>query len=98
MNTMVACDFFCKKVWTPLGTKLAYVLVFVHLGSRRVFASPATLHPNSDWMQQQSRNLRMWAEEQAIDLRFLIHDRDTKFTEAFDESFKREKEIGRAHV
>ena len=90
VNTMVACDFFCKKVWTPLGTKLAYVLVFVHLESRKVFASPATLHPTGEWMQQQSRNVRMWAEDQGIDLRFLIHDHDTKFTQAFDETFKRE--------
>jgi len=33
----------------------------------------------------------MWADEEGIDLRFLIHDRDTKFTEAFDEHFKRDR-------
>lgn len=90
VNTMVACDFFCKKIWTPLGIKLAFVLVFIHLGSRKVFASPATFTPTGDWMVQQSRNVRMWAEEQGIDLRFLIHDRDTKFCGAFDDAFKRE--------
>ncbi len=64
--------------------------MFIHLGSRKVFVSPATLTPTGAWMQQQSRNVRMWAEEQGIDLRFLIHDRDTKFTDAFNEPFKRE--------
>jgi putative transposase len=87
---MVACDFFCKTVWTPFGKKVAYVLAFIHLGSRKVFTSPATYCPTGDWMQQQSRTVRMWAEEQGIDIRFLIHDRDTKFTEAFDAAFDRE--------
>ena len=41
-------------------------------------------------MQQQARNANMWAEEEGIDLRFLIHDRDSKFTEAFDDHFRRD--------
>ncbi|MEI8195775.1 MAG: integrase core domain-containing protein [Phycisphaerae bacterium] len=90
VETMVATDFFCKNIWTPFGKKAAYVLAFIHLGSRRVFVSPATFCPTGEWMQQQSRNVRMWAEEQGIDIRFLIHDHDTKFTEAFDEAFQRE--------
>jgi putative transposase len=89
VNTMVACDFFVKAIWTPLGKKMAYVLAFIHLGTRKVFVSPATEHPTEAWMLQQSRNIRMWADEQGIDLRFLIHDRDTKFSEAFDQTFKR---------
>jgi putative transposase len=40
-------------------------------------------------MQQQARNVSIWAEEEGIDVRFLIHDRDSKFTEAFDEHFCR---------
>jgi putative transposase len=88
MNVMVACDFFCKTVWTPLGKHVAYVLTFVHLGSRKVFTSPSTLNPTDEWMQQQARNGSMWAEEEGIDIRFLIHDRDTKFTDAFDEHFR----------
>jgi putative transposase len=89
MNVMVACDFFCKTVWTPLGKHVAYVLAFVHLGSRKVFLSPSTLNPTDEWMQQQARNASMWADEEGIDVRFLIHDRDCKFTEAFDEHFRR---------
>lgn len=90
VNTMVACDFFCKTVWTPLGQKMGYVLAFIHLGSRKVFVSPATFHPTEEWMGQQARNVRMWAEGEGIDLRFLIHDRDTKFNEAFDAAFDRD--------
>jgi len=89
MNVIVACDFFCKTVWTPLGRKTAYVLMLIHLGSRKVFLSPATYNPDDDWMCQQARNARMWAEDEGVDVRFLIHDRDTKFSAAFDRHFKR---------
>jgi len=41
-------------------------------------------------MQQQARNAGMWAEDEGINLRFLIHDRDSKFSEAFDEHFRRD--------
>jgi putative transposase len=82
MNVM-ACDFFCKTVWTPLGRELAYVLAFIHLGSRKVFLSPSTFHPAGEWMRQQARNVSIWADEEGIDVRFLIHDHDTEFTEAF---------------
>ncbi|MFA6132855.1 MAG: integrase core domain-containing protein [Phycisphaerae bacterium] len=91
MNVMVACDFFCKTLWTPLGKRVAYVLAFVHLESRKVFLSPATLNPTDEWMRQQARNVDMWAEEEGINLRFLIHDRDAKYSQAFDEHFHREK-------
>jgi putative transposase len=47
------------------------VLVFIHLGSRRVFASPATYHPDSDWVIQQARNASMWMEEKGIAARWI---------------------------
>jgi len=90
MNVMVACDFFCKTIWTPLGKKTAYVLAFIHLASRKVFLSSSTCNPTDDWMRQQARNARMWAEDEGIDVRFLLHDRDGKFTDSFDEHFHRE--------
>ena len=89
MNVMVATDFFTKTIWTPLGKRTAYMLSFIHLGTRKVFLSPSTYHPTGEWVRQQARNLRMWAEDQDIDIRFLIHDRDSKFTEDFDEYFSR---------
>ena len=64
------------------------MLSFIHLGSRKVFLSPSTYYPTGEWMRQQARNLWMWAEDEGIDIRFLIHDRDSKFTEVFDEYFR----------
>ncbi len=91
MNVMIAADFFCKTVWTPLGKQTAYVLAFIHLGSRKVFLSPSTLNPTNEWMCQQARNAHMWAEDESIDIRFLLHDHDAKFTAAFDEYFRRDR-------
>ncbi len=88
VNTMVATDFFCKNIWTPLGKRVAYGLMFIHLGSRKVFVSPSTYRPTEDWVKQQACNVGMWLEEEQLPHRFLIHDRDTKFNESFDQTFK----------
>jgi len=90
MNVMVAADFFCKTIWAPLGKHTAYVLAFIHLGSRKVFLSPSTLNPTNEWVCQQARNVHMWAGEEGIDIRFLLHDHDTKFTKGFDAFFDRD--------
>ena len=84
METMVACDFFSKTVFTLRGPRTAYVLMFIHLGSRRVFCSAPTYAPDSAWVTQQARNTLMWCEEQGITPDFLIRDADTKFSASFD--------------
>ncbi|NOX60188.1 MAG: transposase [Planctomycetes bacterium] len=48
---------------------------------------PATYHPNRQWMMQQVRNVQMWLDDEGIDARFLIRDRDTEFAPAFDALF-----------
>ena len=84
METMVACDFFSKTVFTLRGPRTAYVLMFIHLGSRRVFCSAPTYAPDSAWVTQQARNTLMWCTEQGIMPKFLIRDADTKFCTRFD--------------
>lgn len=88
MNTLVACDFFTKKILTPLGTPTAWCLFFIHLETRRVFTCPATYEPNERWMKQQARNAMMWMDEQGIKAEFLLHDRDTKFCRGFRSIFR----------
>ena len=87
-QSMVACDFLCKEVFTPLGKKMAYLLMFVHHDSRKVWVSPATYHPDEDWVCQQAKNVQMWLEDGGIAQRFLIRDNDTKYTAEFDELFQ----------
>ena len=93
INSLVACDFFCKNIWTPLRKQQAYFLQFIHVGTRRVWVSPATYHPNGEWVLQQGRNVLMRLEETGLEATHLIHDRDTKFTTAFDELFDRSADI-----
>jgi putative transposase len=88
VNTLVAADFFTKAVITPVGVRLAYYLAFIHVGTRQVFLSPPTYHPTDRWVQQQGRNVLMWLEDEQLEARFLIHDRDTKFTNGFRRLFQ----------
>jgi transposase InsO family protein len=66
------------------------VLFFIELGSRRVHLAGCTASPSGDWVAQQARNLCWSLQERRTPLRFLIHDRDSKFTRAFDEIFRTE--------
>jgi putative transposase len=60
-----------------------YVLFFIHLESRRVDIAGITVHPDERWMQQMARNVTMEGCGALLDCRYLLHDRDTKYTRSF---------------
>ena len=64
------------------------MLFFIELGTRRVQVAGVTANPDGAWVTQQARNLLMPAQGQRP--RFLLRDRDAKFTRAFDEVFRSE--------
>ena len=82
--TMLACEFF--HVDTVLLRRL-YVLFFIQFDTRRIHISGITTIPG-EWVTQQARNLSLVLAEQARPSRFLIRDRDAKFTASFDEVFR----------
>jgi putative transposase len=86
-TTILASDLFTvDTVWL----RRLYVLFFVSIGTRRVEYVACTSSPNTSWMAQQARNLLMELDDCSQRPRFLIHDRDTKFSRAFDNVFRSE--------
>jgi transposase InsO family protein len=66
------------------------VLFFLELNSRRVHVAGCTANPDGRWTAQQARQFAWSLSERAIPARFLIHDRDRKFSRAFDDVFRSE--------
>jgi putative transposase len=82
---IIACDFF--TVETVLLRRL-YVLFFIEHASRRVWLASCTRNPTGEWVTQHARNLGLDFSESGI--RFLIRDRDSKYSGPFDGVFRSE--------
>jgi putative transposase len=80
---LAGTDFFTAEVLTLRGLLTYYVLFFIHLESRRVDIAGITVHPDEPWMKQIARNVTMEGCGILRDSRYLLHDRDTKFTQSF---------------
>jgi putative transposase len=80
---LAGTDFFTAEVLTLRGLVTYYVLFFIHLESRQVDIAGLTVHPDEAWMKQIARNVTMEDCGALRDCRYLLHDRDTKFTRSF---------------
>ena len=83
--SILECDFLTVDT---LFLKRFYVLFFIELATRRVRLAGITTNPDGRWVTQQARNLVMQLDDEGIRPRFLVRDRDSKFTREFDEVFR----------
>ena len=84
---MLAADFFTVET---ISLQRLYVLFFIELASRRVHLAGCTANPTGAWVTQQARQFAWTLHEAPPRFRFLIRDRDNKFTRDFDGVFASE--------
>ena len=83
-DQLLACDFFTVE---SLFLQTIYIFFFIEMGRRTVHFAGCTTSPNKAWITQQARHLIWKLDEHDQNMRVLIHDRDKKFTHAFDAVF-----------
>jgi hypothetical protein len=83
-QAIIACDFFTATTLT--GTTVNVLAVIEH-ATRRVRILGASVHPTGEWATQLARNLLMDLQDAGTAVKYLIRDRGTRFTEAFNSVF-----------
>ena len=84
---ILALDFFTVET---LFLKTLYVLFAIEVGTRRVHMAGVSRNPDSAWVTQQGRNRSFDFAREGRSFRFLIRDRDSKYTASFDRVFSSE--------
>jgi putative transposase len=72
-------------VLTIRGVRGLFLLAFLHVETRRVFIAPSTFHPHEAWVKEQAQAFLQHVDETGLETTIVMHDRDTKFTQSFDE-------------
>jgi len=87
-EVLAATDFFTVEVATWHGLVTYYILFVMERSTRRVQIAGITPHPTAAFMQQRARQLTDPWDGFLLGKRSLIHDRETKYTHAFDALLK----------
>jgi transposase InsO family protein len=82
-DVLAAIDFTTVEVWTPRGLLTFYLLFAMELATRRVRFLGSTTNPDGPWMKIVARELTASDDGFLNDKKYLLMDRDTKFTDKF---------------
>ena len=86
--TLLACDFFSKKIVTCRGLVEYFVLFFIHVGTRKIFLAGMTAKLTQAWVAEQARQVSVKFMELPQKPTILLRDHDGKFSKEFDQVFK----------
>ena len=81
--------FLSKRILTLKGVREVFVIAFLNVKTRQVIISPATLHPNEEWVVAQAESFVKQVREKGLLVRYVQRDHDSKFTKSFDAQLKR---------
>ena len=82
--TLWQCEFLTKPNWTPKGLVNLDVLVFIQIGTRRIWLSPATRPPDAAWVTDQAEGFLADAEAAHLPATIMVRDNDVKYPPGFD--------------
>jgi putative transposase len=88
MAVLAGIDFFTVEVLTWRGLATYYVLFLLHLETRRVTLAGITQHPTEEWMVQMARRAVDAIDGPLLPIRFVLHDRDSKFCASFRDTLR----------
>jgi putative transposase len=87
-KTLWQCDFFSKRIISKSGFRDVFVLVFLHVESRKVFITPATYKPDQAWMIQQAEAFSQYTKDEDLACKTLMLDNDGKYSQPFLDALK----------
>ena len=87
-DTLWQCDLLSKPIWTPRGLVNLYVLVFLHIGTRRLWLSPANRRRYTAWVNQQAEGFLSHAQSANLPPTIMLRDNDVKNPTEFDTELK----------
>ncbi|MEX0725748.1 MAG: integrase core domain-containing protein [Planctomycetaceae bacterium] len=87
-ETLWQCDFFSKNIWTPLGMRQYFALVFLHVGTRKVYITKCSKKPDAAWVKARAEEFVKHFQTEEIPSTILMRDRDCMYSQGFDEVLK----------
>ena len=87
-ETLYQCDSFSKRIVTKFALQQYFVLVFRHLGSRKVYVTKYTRKPNASWMKEQAKKFVEHVKANGQEITLLLCDRDGIYRSGFDKVFR----------